>query len=215
MASKDRDDSWRQKKRLRSVQWGKKSGSQAFSFPWQIKLTKIVKPFLTDASHDWGHTERVLKTAQRIAKKEKADLEIVTAAVLLHDIGYAEDWEGHHALSAEKAPLLLKKVGFPKEKIPAVCHAILAHRFSRPPAPASLEAKILQDADKLDALGAIGIARCFMWTGEHREKLRVGVEHFHEKLLKLRGQMHTKTGRKIAARRHSYMLKFLETLEKE
>ena len=170
---------------------------------------------LTDRSHDWPHTGRVLRNALRISKKEGGDKDIIVASALLHDIGYARN-EAHHEIeSAQMAKRLLVQSGFPKSKIPAVLSCIKKHRFSKGHKAETIEEQILQDADKLDAMGAIGVARCFLWTGERRMRMEIGVEHFHEKLLKLGSRMNTKQGRRMAKSRHDYMISYLKTLDKE
>lgn len=182
---------------------------------WRKQVEEAAKHLHTDSTHDWEHVLRVLKTAKEIASEEKADLEVVEAACLLHDCGYAEDWQQHEKTSARKARGILEKTSFPREKIEQVASCIESHRFSVKGKDESVEAKILRDADKLEAIGAIGIARCFMWTGEHKTTFRIAVAHFHEKLLKVKGSMQTNTGKKIACERHEFMKKFLEELEKE
>jgi len=182
---------------------------------WRAFLEKKAKALLTDRSHDWPHTGRVLRNALRISQKQGGDREIIVASVLLHDIGYARNEEHHETESARMAGPLLKKAGFPKTKIPAVLSCIRKHRFSKGHKAETMEEQILQDADKLDAMGAIGVARCFLWTGERRMRMEIGVEHFHDKLLKLGSLMNTKQGRRMAKSRHDYMIDYLKTLEKE
>ena len=125
-----------------------------------------------DAIHDFDHVLRVLTLAERLGKAEGADLEIVRAAALLHDGGRGQaEARGldHAAFAANRVREIL--AGQPPEKIEAVVHAIAAHRFRSGPEPESLEAQVLFDADKLDAIGAVGIARVFAYGGAHGQRL--------------------------------------------
>ncbi|VVB58537.1 HD domain protein [Candidatus Anstonella stagnisolia] len=172
------------------------------------------KTLLTDPTHDFSHAQRVERLCIKIAKTEKsADTSILFAASYLHDIGYSRDYEMHHSLGAKMAEKILKGCSFPKEKIPAVCSCISKHRFSTAHKGETIEEKILQDADKLDSMGAIGIARCYYWTGQRKLPLQIAHAHFPEKLLKLSSLMNTKEGKKIAKERHAYMQKFLAILD--
>jgi uncharacterized protein len=113
--------------------------------------------------HDFDHVLRVTALAERIARAEGADLAIVRTATLLHDIGAGAGRQEHHLRGAEMARELLK--GEPPEFVAAVAHAIEAHRFRADPEPITLEARIVSDADKLDAIGATGVARVFAYAG--------------------------------------------------
>lgn len=187
-----------------------------------------------DAAHDFDHVLRVLTLAERIAKAEGADIEIVRAAALLHDVARAETAgtsRCHAQAGAGRAREILR--GGPPERIEAVAHAIAAHRFRRPPAPATLEAKVLFDADKLDAIGAVGIARAYTVGGQRNSRLwadvpptyaegdlpsdreHTAVHEFVFKLSKLRDRMCTETGKAIAEERHAYMVAFFQRLGQE
>ena len=185
-----------------------------------------------ESGHDFDHVLRVLALAERIARAEGADLEVVRAAALLHDLGRAEEratGRDHAQIAAERAREIL--AGHPKEKVEAVVHAIAAHRFRTGPAPTTPEARALFDADKLDAMGAVGIARAFAHAGArgHRlwappERARAEgeetadytpVHEFVVKLSRLREAMTTQTGRAIAEQRHAFMLAFFEQMEAE
>ena len=191
----------------------------------------------SDKVHDFDHVLRVYKMAEGIAKAEGADLEIIRAAALLHDSrgsdpGSAEGRMGHHQASAKFASAVLKEKGWAQEKVEAVRHCILAHRFRNPAEkPKTLEAKIIFDADKLDALGAIGVARVIGYAAiagtpfyekpsaqfvESGEKIE-GENHsaYHEHLYKLRKlpeRMNTPTARKIADERLAYLDAFFERM---
>jgi uncharacterized protein len=115
------------------------------------------------SGHDFDHALRVLQVARRIALAEGADLAIVSAAALLHDIGEGEGRKDHHLLGAAMTREILREQ--PPEFVDAVAHAIEAHRFRADPAPRTLEARVVSDADKLDAIGAIGVARVFAHAG--------------------------------------------------
>ncbi len=191
----------------------------------------------TDAVHDFDHIQRVYNMAVRLAKAEGADLEIVHAAALLHDAqgsapGEAEARAAHHQASAAFAARLLTEKGWATEKIEAVVHCILAHRFRNPEEePRTLEAKIIFDADKLDAIGAIGAARViayaalagtpfyetpsdvFLATGKEADGESHSAYHEHLfKLRKLRDRMHTPSARAIADERLAYLDDFFERL---
>jgi uncharacterized protein len=186
--------------------------------------------------HAFDHILRVLALAERIARAEGGDLEIVRAAVLLHDAAGAAPGEraGHHEAAADFARAVLQTEGWPEERIQAVGHCIRAHRFRGTEAPRTLEAKILFDADKLDVLGAIGAARTVAYaalagqplTGEVSERFRAtgdkepGEPHtpYHEflfKLARIKDRLYTPTARAIAAERHAYLAGFFERLARE
>jgi len=186
--------------------------------------------------HDLLHVKRVVKNALFLAEEEGADAEVVEAAAWLHDLGRpfeSETGECHAVESARIARELL--ASHPKRD--AIVHCIECHRFSRGPEPDTLEGKILQDADRLDALGAVGIARIFAFGGQHgrpmydegdpfadsREVARpsgkkiepYSVDHFYNKQIKLPSLMHTESARREAERRWAFMEKFLAELRGE
>lgn len=167
-----------------------------------------------DPTHDFSHAQRVHSLCMRIAGREKrADKEILFAAAYLHDIAYAKDYENHHLKGAQMAGRILRRCNFPAGKIPPICSCIAKHRFSAAKKGETIEEKILQDADKLDSMGAIGIARCYYWTGQRKLPMRVAHAHFGKKLLRLLSLMNTKEGKRIAKERHNYMQEFLARLE--
>ena len=186
-----------------------------------------------DAIHDFDHVLRVLALAERLAREEGADLEIVRAATLLHDVarGQGDRLSANHAhAGAEFARDVL--AGQPPEKVEAVAHAVAAHRFRSGPDPETLEAKVLHDADKLDAIGAIGVARAFAFGGYEGQRLWADVpagyresqatRHAHTpvheyqiKLAKIKGRLLTESARKLAEGRHTFMVGFFEQLEQE
>ncbi|MCS7121873.1 MAG: HD domain-containing protein [Archaeoglobaceae archaeon] len=164
-------------------------------------------------SHDKFHIERVTKLAVYIALKEGANVEIVKKAAELHDL--IRDSNDHAAASAREARKILKEQGYSDEFVEAVAHAIEVHSFSAKREPKTLEAKILSDADKLDAIGAVGIARAFMFSGEIGRSLEETLKHFEEKLLKLKDLLYTKTAKELAKRRHKFLLKFYKEMLEE
>ncbi len=181
-----------------------------------------------DAAHAFDHVLRVYRLAERIARSEGADLRVVLTAALLHDI--ARDDPDHHVRGAEQARVLLS--GEPPAFVEAVAHCIEAHRFRKGPAPRTLEAKVLQDADKLDAIGAIGVARAFAHAGYHGHRLwapltavmsspppsgedYTPVHEFWHKLRHLEGLLHTETARAMARERHAFMEAFFRRLDAE
>jgi uncharacterized protein len=198
----------------------------------KIDIKKIMH---NDPAHDFDHIMRVYKNAQQIIKKEKVNEKLVLSAVLLHDIvsfSKSDKRSKNSSIeSAKKAKTILKKYDFALDEIIIVCDAISEHSFSQKKIPKTIEGKILQDADRLDALGAIGIARVFATGGSLRRpfynlddpfcKKRIPddktwtLDHFFEKLLKLEFLMNTKSG-KIEAKKRTKILKdFLKQLKHE
>lgn len=196
---------------------------------------EVYNLMINDSAHDFDHIMRVFKNAQKICKKENAHEKLVLSAVLLHDIVSYPKSDKRSKLSsiksAEKSKKILKKFNFTKEEIQIISDAIRDHSFSRNKIPATIEGKILQDADRLDAIGAIGIARVFAVSGSEKRpfynvkdpfcKNRVpndeiwALDHFYRKLFKLESHMNTKSG-KIEAKKRTKVLKdFLNELKKE
>lgn len=165
--------------------------------------------------HDAAHSLRVYRNALRIAEAEPGcDTEIVALAALLHD---ADDHKLFRTENNANARSFLTARKVAPEKIERICEAINAVSFSRNRGkrPQTIEGQIVQDADRLDALGAIGVARTFAYGGEHGRLLDESVEHFHEKLLLLKGELNTETARKLAEPRHAFLERFLEEYERE
>jgi uncharacterized protein len=165
--------------------------------------------------HDAAHTFRVYHTALWIAGKEpECDREIVALAALLHD---ADDHKLFQTEGNANALGFLRNNKVPEERIGRILEAVNSVSFSqnRGHVPESLEGKIVQDADRLDAMGAIGIARTFAYGGEHGRPLRASVEHFHDKLLRLKDTMNTEAARELAEKRHAFQESFLKELSEE
>ncbi len=201
-------------------------------------IEKEARHFLKDAngSHDWEHTRRVYTLARHIAECEGADIEIVSAAALLHDIGRALEFKSnggpcHALIGAREAAPLLRSMGVPEADSERICHCIESHRYRSGPAPASLEAKVLFDADKLDSIGAVGIGRAFLFAGEVGAQLHdpdvdpettesysredTAYREFLVKLRWIRDRMQTRTGRELAEERHEFMVAFFDRLNLE
>ncbi len=167
----------------------------------------------SNTSHDVGHVERVKRLAIYLAKKEGADVEVVEKAAELHDI--ARDMENHSIEGAKIAREILKSNKYDDNFIERVTHCIESHAFSSGIKPQTLEAKILSDADKLDAMGAIGVARTFLYSKETARGIKETIEHFEEKLLRLYGLLHTETARKIGKERHRFLKEFYDRIKNE
>ncbi|MBR3356311.1 MAG: HD domain-containing protein [Solobacterium sp.] len=165
--------------------------------------------------HDLDHTLRVYRNAVYIADREtQCDREIVMLGALLHD---ADDTKLFRTENNANARGIMKKLGIEENTINMVCEVINGVSFShnRGRRPETLEGKIVQDADRLDAIGAIGIARTFAFGGEHGRSLQDSVQHFYDKLLLLKDEMNTETARQMAAERHAFLELYLEKLKKE
>ncbi|WP_179021537.1 HD domain-containing protein [Winogradskyella forsetii] len=196
----------------------------------------FVKQELIDAEggHDWFHTERVYKNALLIAKTEPVDILVVSLAALLHDIADSKFHDGDETIGPKKAQRFLLNNDVDSTIIEHVTQIIenmsFKNSFDLNTSFTSKELEVVQDADRLDAIGAIGIARCFNYGGfkdralynpeikpnlnmtkaEYKTSNAPTINHFYEKLLLLKDQMNTKTGRRIASDRHKYMEGFLK-----
>ena len=162
--------------------------------------------------HDAAHSLRVYRNAMMIAENEpEADKEIVALAALLHD---ADDHKLFHTENNANTRSFLAENRVPEDMINPAINAVSFSR-NRGKTPSTLEGKIVQDADRLDALGAIGIARTFAYGGEHGRPLQESVQHFHDKLLLLKDTMNTETGRQLAEERYAFLELFLRELREE
>jgi uncharacterized protein len=187
-----------------------------------------------EGGHDWFHTERVYKNALLIATEEKVDPFIVSLGALLHDIADAKFYNGDETIGPKIANKFLEEQRVPEEVVNPVITIIKHISFKNSLEIGtkklnSKELEVVQDADRLDAIGAIGIARCFNYGGfknrplynpknlpnlkmtkeEYKKSTAPTINHFYEKLLLLKDKMNTAAGKKIAANRHIYMEKFL------
>ena len=195
-------------------------------------VKKIIE---NDSAHDFEHIMRVYKNAKKLCKQEKVNEKLVLCAVLLHDIvSYPKsDKRSKNSSidSAKKAIIILKRYGFTENEITIISDAIREHSFSQKKTPKTIEGEILQDADRLDALGAIGIARVFATGGSLKRpfyniddpfcKKRNAddkiwtLDHFFQKLLKLEFLMNTKSGKIEAKKRTRILKEYLKQLKNE
>lgn len=203
------------------------------------KTAEMVKKKFEHASadHDWEHTRRVWETAKKIAEKENAETEIAELGALLHDIA---DWKEHNndaALAEQEVRKWLEQNNASEKVIRKVCEAIcnVSFKGNWKSAPETLEGKIVQDADRLDVLGAMGIIRVITWGAIKKRPLynpkvpprrdisedeyvkrtinpteETSINHFYEKLLLIKDHLHTKTAKEIAKHRHQFLEQFLD-----
>lgn len=205
-----------------------------------IKAEEFVKKTLSDAKgcHDWWHIYRVTNLAKRINKTEKGDPLIVELGALLHDIADHKFHDGDEDLGQKTAVKFLNSLDIPSETVFHIEQIIRNISFKNSFDNSSFKSKeleIIQDADRLDAIGAIGIARAFSYGGhkgnpiyipglkpnlimdkkEYMKGDTTTINHFYEKLLKLKDLMNTETGKAIAEKRHQFMENFLEEIYEE
>jgi len=196
---------------------------------------EIMKKYKGDVAHDFEHILRVIKNAQKIAKKENGNSRLIMVAALLHDlVSYPKSdprSKNSSVESARKARAILKRYSFKNKEIEIIADSIRDHSYSRGMIPQTLEGKILQDADRLDAMGAIGIARVFSVGGsegrpfynekdpfckKHIPDDKIWtLDHFYKKLLHLEKTMNTRTAKIEARKRIKIMKEFLYQLKKE
>ncbi|MGD8882483.1 MAG: HD domain-containing protein [Desulfobacterales bacterium] len=187
-------------------------------------------------SHDWEHTLRVFRLCEMIGRAENADMGLLRVAAYLHDIGRSlQDTSNgvvcHAEKGAQMAEPFVERLPLTKKQKQNIIHCIRSHRFRNHHTPGTAEAKVLFDADKLDAIGAIGVARAFLFAGEvgarlHNPELDVenakpysaddtGYREFKVKLCKIKDQMLTAEGRKLARERHAFMNDFFNRFLEE
>lgn len=206
--------------------------------PLQILAAQLLPHALEpseDGAHDLSHLQRVWHNVRTLHAEEGGDLEVLLAAVLLHDCVAVEKNSALRSqasrLAAEKASAVLTDMDWPSAKISAVAHAIEAHSFSANITPTSLEAKIMQDADRLDSLGMLGVARTFYIAGRMGSALydpqdpeatardyddkRFCLDHFQTKLLHLADGFQTITGQRLARVRHERLKDFMTLFKEE
>ncbi len=177
------------------------------------KLTKNGK-----GAHTFDHTKRVFSLSIKIGNELGADLKILGAAALLHDVGRPKEAEvgvSHSILSGEMSNDILREVGFDNTEIDRVVDAIRTHRFSEGIEPNSLEGEILSDVDKIDAIGAIGVFRAIAQASSRGEGIEGFLGHADEKLLRLKDLMYTDEARVVAEKRHSTLEAFVMQLREE
>ena len=187
-------------------------------------------------AHGPDHSERVLQTALALGRRMGARLEILVPAALLHDIGRRDETRSqggicHAERGAQLAVPLLRELDYSEADVAAIGHCIRAHRYRGTTEPASLEARILFDADKLDSIGAVGIGRAFLFAGQIGARLHnpetdpahtrpysledTAYREFRVKMSRVRDQMHTPVGREMADQRHAFMETFFTQLTRE
>jgi uncharacterized protein len=201
----------------------------------ELLQKQVQQRMKNDSAHDFNHIMRVYKNAKKLCKKENANEKLVLSAALLHDIiSYPKSdkrSKSSSLKSAEESKKILKKLDFSEKEIQIISEAIRDHSFSQGKTPKTLEGKILQDADRLDAIGAIGIARVFAVGGSEKRplyekgdpfcKTRIPddktwtLDHFYKKLLKLESQMNTKYAKIEAKKRTKVLKNFLSELKRE
>ena len=164
--------------------------------------------------HGFDHSMRVWRNAMMIAQEEICDPQIVSLAALLHD---ADDYKLFATENNENARRFLETHGVARETANRICIAVNSVSFSKNKGkrPETAEGRIVQDADRLDAIGAVGIARTFAYGGGHGRTPEDSIVHFHEKLLLLKDMMNTEKAKEIAAERHAFMEEFLREWERE
>jgi uncharacterized protein len=187
---------------------------EKISLIWDYVHTTLTQP----GSHGLDHIQRVVSLCEVIGREENADMTVLLPAAILHDIARPiETQEGvpHEEAGAQMAERYLRSIAYDEETIRNITHAIRTHRYRSVRKPETLEARILSDADKLDAMGATGIARTFIRAGEHHGEIRDAVFHIHDKLLNLNGLIYTEPAKRLAEKRHRFLCAFLETLNEE
>lgn len=207
---------------------------------WIARTEEFVRQQLpTDATgHDWQHVFRVRRNALAIAREEGADFLLVELAALLHDIADHKFHGGDEHAGARTAKAWLEQLGVPDDLKERVCQIVARLSFKGAevqPEPLSLEGQVVQDADRLDALGAIGIARAFAYGGykgralhdpevppvmhgsfaAYQKSTGPTLNHFYEKLLLLKDRFNTAAGKRMAAERHAFLEEFLRRFLKE
>lgn len=203
---------------------------------FEAKIAEFVQGEMqTDPAHDFQHVLRVVNSARVLCAKERAIMEVVLPAAWLHDCLSLVKDHPQRALSsqlaADKAVGFLTQIGYPNVHFAPIHHAIIAHSFSANVTPQTIEASIVQDADRLDALGAVGVARCiqvstvlkrnlycpedpFCQQREPNDSLYT-LDHFYQKLLNIGKSMHTESARREAMKRNDFMYQFIRQLKEE
>ncbi|GAC31985.1 HD domain-containing protein [Paraglaciecola polaris] len=201
-----------------------------------VKMAEFIKvEMVTDLAHDFEHVRRVVRNATQLCSAEKANEWVVMPAVWLHDcLTLAKDHPKRSSssiMAADKALVFLAKIDYPAEHFDHIHHAIVAHSYSADITPKSLEACVVQDADRLDAIGAVGIARCLQVGSALQRRLyepddpfalyrevddaQFTLDHFYQKLLKIEETMHTDEAKREARIRTDFMHHFIRQIRQE
>lgn len=203
--------------------------------PAVVRARRMARQLLDGgrSSHDWEHTLRVYRLCCDIGPREGADMIVLQVAALLHDIGRSHQDDSHGAVchaerGAAMAADLVAALPLAQDQKANVVHCVRAHRFRAAPDPATIEARVLFDADKLDAIGALGIARAYQFAGEVGARLHnprhdvrntraysrddTGYREYQVKLRHIKGRMLTEAGRRVAEGRHRFMARFFDRL---
>ena len=206
-----------------------------FEFFEQLILDFLSSGEVVDCAHDLDHVFRVVRSARELCGQEEAQLDVVLPAAYLHDcFGYPKnhpDRRNSSLVAADLAIDFLREIKYPLQFLEQIHHAICTHSYSADLKPETKEAKIVQDADRLDALGAIGIARCIQVGTLHQRPLycrndplcsqresddgSYTVDHFFVKLLKIADTMQTEAAKVEAKKRKAFMIEFLDQLKRE
>jgi uncharacterized protein len=177
-----------------------------------IVKQKMVK--IQGSAHSYEHVHRVFKIATYIAEKENADVELVQIGALLHDIGRVIG-EPHNETGVKLATSILKELNYPQERSEKITKIILHHPLSFKKMLETLEEKIVWDADKIDLLGMIGVARTFHWGGTTNRSFEVVIKFCFDEMKTIYHLLNTQTAKIIAEKRYRVTMQFLSTLEKE
>lgn len=206
---------------------------EKFESQFEDKVKKIATS--DDPAHDILHFRRVVKSAKQIAISEKANLDVVVPAAWLHDLVNVPKNDSRRSqaskLSAEAALAFLKEINYPEVFLKEIAHAIEAHSFSANIQTRSLESQVVQDADRLDSIGAIGLARCFAVAAVMKrpfyceedsfcqqrpaDDTLYTIDHFYKKLLLIEEKLNTDSAKKIGKRRTEYLKNYLNELKEE
>ncbi len=189
--------------------------------PSKSKIIEFVRKELSGSNsgaHTFDHTMRVNTLSMQIGDGLPVSIRVLQAAALLHDVGRPRESEtglSHSILSGEMSKPLLQELTYTESEIEQILDAIRTHRFSEGIEPNSLEGRILSDADKLDAMGAVGVYRAIAQGATKGREMSGFLKHADEKLLKLKDLMYTEPGKHLATKRHEVLQKFVDALREE
>lgn len=176
-------------------------------------MKEIEKTQSNNNTHGFEHTLRVYNFCKKIGEYYNANMNILLPAAILHDI--AREEKNHSLVGAEKAKEVLNKYDFNEDDIQAISEAIRCHSFSSGYKPNTIEGKILSDADKLDAMGAIGVFRAATYSQETNRSINEFIDHFYDKLLNLDDLLYTEIAKELGNKRKEFMILFLQQYKNE